>query len=94
MSIGEILFIIVLGGGFLIPTALFKQWRLFSVFAVFFAVFGLLEWLSVAQTGMSISQHFWALDNVNPAAGWWIVGGMAIGWAALLIHFKFRKKKG
>ena len=90
---GEIIFVILLAGGFLVPTALFKQWRLFSVFAVFFAIFGLLEWLSIAQTGMSISQHFWKLDAVNPTAGWIIVGGMGIGWAALLVHFKWRKKK-
>ena len=93
MSILEILFIIALAGGFLIPTALFKQWRLFSVFALFFACFGLLEWLSVSQTGKSISGHFWALDTVNPMAGWVIVGGMAVGWIALLLHFKLHKKK-
>jgi len=47
----------------------------------------------VAQTGMSISQHFWKLDSVNPVAGWVIVAGMGIGWAALLVHFKWRKKE-
>ena len=50
--------------------------------------------LSVMQTGMSISQHFWKLDDANPTGGWIIVGGMAIGWIALLLHFKLRKKKG
>lgn len=89
----EILFVIVLAGGFLIPSAIFKQWRLFSVFCLFFACFGLLEWLSVAQTGKTISQHFWALDSVNPVAGWIIVGGMALGWVGLLVHFKWHKKK-
>ena len=93
MGIGEILFVVALAGGFLVPTAIFKQWRLFGVFAVFFACFGLCEWLSVAQTGMSISQHFWALDEAKPAAGWAIVGGMALGWVALLVHFKWHKKK-
>lgn len=91
---GEILFVIALAGGFLIPTALFKQWRLFWVFAVFFIIFGIMEMLSVMQTGMSISQHFWKLDDANPTGGWIIVGGMAIGWIALLLHFKLRKKKG
>lgn len=90
---GEIIFVILLAGGFLVPTALFKQWRLFFVFLIFFAIFGLCEWASVAQTGMSISQHFWALDKVNPIAGWIMVGGMGIGWTALLVHFKWRKKE-
>jgi hypothetical protein len=90
---GEIVFVVLLAGGFLIPPAIFKQWRLFTVFAVFFAIFGLLEWLSIAQTGQTISQHFWALDAINPTAGWIIVGGMGIGWAALLWHFKGKRKK-
>ena len=89
----DIAFFVVLFGAFLVPSAIFKQWRLFAVFAVFFVCFGLLEWLSIAQTGQSISQKFWDLDTVNPAAGWVIVGGMALGWVGLLIHFKLHKKK-
>lgn len=92
MGIGEILFIAALVGGFLVPSALCKQWRLFFVFLIFFLCFGLCEWLSVAQTGMSISQHFWKLDSANPTAGWFVVGGMAVAWIALLIHFKIHKK--
>ncbi len=93
MNIVELLFVIALAGGFLIPTAIFKQWRLFWTFMVFFIIFGFMEWLSVAQTGKTISQHFWAFDTINPAGGWIIVGGMAVGWVALLLHFKLRKKK-
>lgn len=92
MPIGEILFVLALLVGMLGTTAFFKQWRLFMVFAIFFVIFGLCEWLSVAQTGMSISQHFWKFDEGNPTGGWIVVGGMAIGWAALLIHFKMRKR--
>lgn len=92
MSLGELLFVIALAGGFLIPTAWFKQWRLFFVFLVFFAIFGFMEWLSVAQTGQTISQHFWDFNNANPVGGWVVVGGMAVGWVALLIHFKWKKK--
>jgi hypothetical protein len=90
---GEIIFVVLLAGGFLIPTAIFKQWWLFKVFSIFFVIFGLVEWWAVASTGMSVSQHFWKLDEVNPTAGWIIVGGMGVGWAALLWHFKARKKK-
>jgi hypothetical protein len=89
----QVLFIIALAGGFLIPTIIFKQWRLFWVFMIFFICFGLCEWLSVVQTGKTISQHFWYFDEGNPAGGWWIVGGMAVGWIALLLHFKLRKQK-
>jgi len=89
----DILFFVVLLGAFLVPALIYKQKWLFRVFAIFFVCFGLVEWWAVAATGKTVSQHFWALDTVNPTAGWIIVGGMAIGWAALLIHFKFHKKK-
>lgn len=93
MPIGEIFFVLALVLGMLGTSAWFKQWRLFFVFLIFFIIFGLCEWLSVAQTGKSISQHFWSFDSINPTGGWIVVGGMAIGWAALLIHFKLRKKE-
>lgn len=92
MGTNEILFVLALISGFLLPTAIFKQWRLFTVFAVFFIIFGLLEWLSVVQTGKTISQHFWSFDNINPVGGWVIVIGMFLGWITLLLHFKWRKK--
>lgn len=47
----------------------------------------------MAQTGMSISQHFWALDTAHPVQGWIVVGGMGVAWIALLVHFKIHKKK-
>ena len=89
---GEIIFVILLAGGMLGTSAFFKQWRLFMVFAIFFAIFGLCEWLSVAQTGKTISQHFWAFDTSNPTGGWIVIGGMAVAWGALLWHFKAHKK--
>lgn len=89
---GEIIFVILLVVGMLGTAAWARQWRLFMVFAIFFVIFGLCEWLSVAQTGKSISQHFWAFDNINPVGGWVVVGGMGIAWAALLWHFKVHKK--
>ena len=89
---GEIIFVILLAGGMLGTSAFFKQWRLFMVFAIFFVIFGLCEWLSVAQTGKSISQHFWSFDTQNPTGGWIVVGGMGIAWAALLWHFKAHRR--
>ena len=88
----EVVFIILLAVGMLGTSALFKQWRLFFVFLIFFIIFGLCEWLSIAQTGKSISQHFWQFDTSNPVGGWIVVGGMAVAWAALLVHFKIHKK--
>jgi hypothetical protein len=76
----------------LIPMAIFKQWRLFWVFMTFYLCFGLQEWLSVAQTGQSISQHFWILDIQHPWQGWVIVGSMALMWGALIVHFKKHKR--
>lgn len=88
----EIIFVVLLAGGMLGTAAWAKQWRLFFVFLIFFVIFGLCEWLSVAQTGKSISQHFWAFDTANPTGGWIVVGGMGVAWAALLVHFKIHKK--
>lgn len=87
MPIGEILFVLALLVGMLGTSAWAKQWRLFFVFLIFFVIFGLCEWLSVAQTDMSISQHFWDLSEVNPTAAWVVIGGMGVGWLALLWHF-------
>lgn len=87
MAIGEIIFIIVMVGGFLIPPALFGQWWLFGVFVVFFCCFGVMEFLAVRKTGKSISQKFWALKNKNKKAAWVIVLGMQLAWLALLWHF-------
>jgi len=87
---GEIIFIILLAGGFLIPTAIFGQWWLFGVFAVFFVCFGFIELLAVKKTGKTVSQMFWGLKKKNKTAAWIIVGGMAIGWIALLWHFMYQ----
>lgn len=92
MSIAEIIFCVSMLVP-LVPIALFKQWRLFWVFVAFYVCFGLMEWLSVAQTGHSISQHFWILDTQHPIQGWIIIISMAVMWLALLIHFKKHKKK-
>lgn len=84
---GEIIFVILLIGGMLGVSALFKQWWLFKVFAVFFVCFGLIEWWAVSSTGYSVSQHFWSFSEVNPVGGWIVVGGMLVAWLALLWHF-------
>lgn len=76
----------------IVPMLFYKQYRLAAVFGAFYLCFGLMEWASVAQTGMTISQHFWAFDKENPVGGWMIVASMAIMWIALIAHFKNRKK--
>lgn len=87
---GEIIFVILLVGGFFIPIILARQWWLAKVFGLFFVCFGLVEWWAVSSTGLSVSQHFWALSETNPAMGWFVIGGMGIAWLALLAHFAFK----
>lgn len=91
MSITEIIFCVTIILP-IIPIAFFKQWRLFWIFLTFYFCFGLQEWLSIAQTGQSISQHFWVFDSQYPLKGWVIIGSMALMWISLLIHFKKHKK--
>ena len=96
MDIAEILFIIAMVGGFLVPTALTKNWWLFRVFLIFFICFGLVEWWAVATTGLSVSQHFWEYSEANPTGAKVVLVGMAVGWAGLLWHLGaklFKKKK-
>ena len=86
MKKSELWFIITLAGGFLIPPALFGQWWLFGTFMLFFTCFGIVEWIAVAKTGKTVSQHFWELKEKSKVKAWIIIGGMIIGWAALIIH--------
>jgi len=87
MAIGEIIFVILLAGGFLIPPALFGQWWLFGVFAIFFCCFGVIEFLAVKTTGKSISQKFWDLKRTNKTKALLIIIFMQIAWLSLLWHF-------
>lgn len=80
----EILFIIALVVGFLLPPAIFGQWWLFGVFLLFFCCFGLVEFIAVKKTGKTVSQHVWKLPKWKR---WIIVIGMQIAWFALLWHF-------
>ena len=93
MDTGEIIFVSLLAGGFLIPTALYRQWWLFRTFLIFFAVFGLVEWWAVSSTDLSVSQHFWVLNNDNPAGAKVVLGGMILGWGALIFHLGAKKKR-
>ena len=83
---GEIIFVVLLAGGLLIPAALAKQWWLFKVFLVFFACFGLVELWAVSATDMTVSQHFWEYSLDNKFGAFAVLGGMLIAWLALLAH--------
>jgi len=83
---GEIIFVVLLAGGLLIPSAIAGQWWLFAVFMVFFVCFGLVEWLAVAKTKRSVSQHFWEYSKQHKTGAWIVLGGMLIAWLALLWH--------
>lgn len=91
MNINEIIFCVAILLP-IIPMAIFKQWRLFWVFMTFYICFGLQEWLSVTQTGHSISQHFWIFDTQHPMQGWIIIVAMIVMWSALIFHFKKHRK--
>ena len=89
----EIIFSILCAGGLLIPSAIFKQWWLFAVFMVFFVCFGLIEWLAVKFSGMSVSQHFWAFSLQNKTGAIIILVCMLISWLSLLWHFGYKMWK-
>ncbi len=86
-SLKDSIFIIICVGGLLIPSAIFKQWWLFSVFLVFFVIFGIIEFISTKVTGKTVSQHFWALKKKNSTAAWVIAGCMLLSWLSLIWHF-------
>ncbi|MHA1753195.1 MAG: hypothetical protein ACTSYZ_12600 [Candidatus Helarchaeota archaeon] len=87
----EIIFSILCVGGLLIPSAIFKQWWLFAVFMVFFICFGLIEWLAIKFSGMSVSQHVWQLKYTNPRNAYILCICMTISWASLIFHFLYHK---
>lgn len=82
----EILFVLVLVGGLLIPAFLAQQWWLFATFGMFFCVFGFVEWLAVKVSGKTVSQHFWAFSLINKKMAWAVLGCMLLAWLALLWH--------
>lgn len=82
----EILFVLFLAGGLLIPPAFFGLWALFSVFVVFFVCFGLVEWYNVVASGKTVSQKFWEWSKNNKVKAWIVLAGMLIAWLALLYH--------
>ena len=97
MDIGELLFIILLGGGMIGSGVLvgvkMKKWYLLGVFLTFFACFGLWEWLSVANTGESISQTVGAFGVQFPALFWIFIAMNVIAWGALMVHFIGMRKR-
>lgn len=90
MEISEIIFVLLLVGGFLLPTALTGQWWLFAVFAIFFVIFGLVEWLAVSRTKRSVSQHFWKYSEEHKTGATIVLIGMLLGWLTLLYHLGSR----
>lgn len=85
--------IVVLFLCLLVPSALYRQWWLFSVFMVFGLIFGAIEVISIKVSGLSVSQHFWELKSKDPRGALTIIIGMIVAWASLLYHFWFQGKK-
>ena len=86
MDLAEILFIVALIGGMLVPSALVGQWWLFSVFCVFFVIFGIIEGIAVWKTKKTVSQHFWAYSKEHKLGAILVLAGMSIAWIALILH--------
>lgn len=81
---------LLVGGIFaflILPALIYKQGWLALVFLVFGLCFGLIEFLSVKFTGLSVSQHFWALRGENYRHALTIAICMLIAWLFLLAHF-------
>jgi len=95
MGVSEILFVVLLAGG-MIGSGIYvgvvkKKWYFLGVFVTFFLCFGLWEWISVAQTGESISQTIWSLGESNPIGFWIMLVSLLVAWLALLWHFAIKK---
>lgn len=82
----EVLFVVALVGGMVVPPAVIGQWWLFGTVMTFFVCFGLFEWMSVKQSGKSISQKFWEYGKEHPVGKIYLLSGWAVAWVALLIH--------
>lgn len=71
----------------IVPALIMKQWWLAGMFFVFGLCFGIGEALSVHFSGLSISQHFWALRDISYGKALIVAICMQIAWAFLIIHF-------
>ena len=95
MAIGEIIFVVLLVGGMIIPGVIIGRktghWHLLGVFITFFLCFGLWEWHAVATTGLSISQQVWEFADANPKLFWTLMGMLIIGWLSLIWHFGVKR---
>lgn len=78
---------------FTVPALIYKQFFLAIAFVIFGVVFGLVEYAANYYTGITVSQQMWELIKEHGYKGYVIIGGMALGWACLLIHLGIRFKK-
>jgi hypothetical protein len=86
MKLPEFLFVIALIGGMLVPSAVVGQWWLFSVFLVFFIIFGIIEGVAVWKSKKTVSQHFWEYSKKNKVGAILVLTGMSVAWIALIWH--------
>jgi len=84
LNVGAI-FLFLLG-----PALFFKQYWLAGVFFAFGLCFGIIEGLSVKFSGLSVSQHFWALRDAHYGSALTVAICMVIAWAFLIGHFMIK----
>ena len=85
--------LILMGVFFIVPPIIYKEYFLALAFIIFGLVFGFVEFLADYYTGDTVSQHLWKLIAEHQYKGMIILGGMLLGWIALLLHLGIRFKK-
>jgi len=61
-------------------------WQAITIF-IFGICFGVTEVIADKVSGMTLSQHFWALKEKNRKGAIVITIGMILAWVMLLTHF-------
>ncbi len=90
---GEIVFIISLIGGLVLPfiflTGIGRRYWL-GLMVVIGGLLGLTEIVAKVHTGGTISQHFWHWSVQHRETAWLVLFLLAFGWLSLLVHLGWK----
>jgi len=90
---GEILFIISLIAGLILPF-MWLQGKGRILWVTTMSIIGLTvvgaEIIGKVTTGMTISRHFWTWSLAHPTTAWIVLAALAAGWASLIIHLAWK----
>lgn len=93
---GEIIFIIGLIAGLIMPFILLTGWgRKYwvTLMSVIGASVGIAEILGKAFVGKTISRMYWEWSLLHETTSWIVVSILLIGWLNLLIHLQWKVVK-